>query len=212
MNIPIEDALPVSNTANNIAQSLATHGWCVTPNFVDVITLQALAAESESLWQTENFRAARVGSGRTLAQETAIRGDFILWLDQATLTPAQQRYAQQLDVLRQTLNRELFLGAIDIELHLARYPTGARYHKHRDRHAGSQARLLSCILYLNQEWNEQDGGQLRLYLNEEQPPQTLDVLPQGGTLVTFLSGDYFHEVLPARRARLSITGWMRARD
>jgi SM-20-related protein len=31
--------------------------------------------------------------------------------------------------------------------------------------------------------------------------------PRLGTLVCFLSGDYWHEVLPAARSRMSITGW-----
>jgi SM-20-related protein len=33
------------------------------------------------------------------------------------------------------------------------------------------------------------------------------VLPEGGTLVCFLSDRFHHEVLPARRERLSVTGW-----
>ena len=32
-------------------------------------------------------------------------------------------------------------------------------------------------------------------------------MPEGGTLVCFLSDRFHHEVLPARRERLSITGW-----
>ena len=39
-----------------------------------------------------------------------------------------------------------------------------------------------------------------------------DVLPEGGTLVCFLSQRFWHEVLPARRERLSLTGWFRGRS
>src|SRR5450830_1584970 len=38
-----------------------------------------------------------------------------------------------------------------------------------------------------------------------------DVVPSGGCLVVFLSGDVPHEVLPATRERLSLTGWFRRR-
>jgi SM-20-related protein len=41
--------------------------------------------------------------------------------------------------------------------------------------------------------------------------ETLDVLPEGGTLVAFLSERFQHEVLPARRERLALTGWFRRR-
>ena len=39
-----------------------------------------------------------------------------------------------------------------------------------------------------------------------------DVLPVAGTLVCFLSDRFDHEVLPATRERLALTGWFRRRD
>ena len=49
---------------------------------------------------------------------------------------------------------------------------------------------------------------MRLYLADG---RELDVLPEAGTLVVFLSADLPHEVLPATRERLSLTGWLRRR-
>ncbi len=37
------------------------------------------------------------------------------------------------------------------------------------------------------------------------------MLPQLGTLAVFLSANLPHEVLPATRERLSLTGWFRRR-
>ena len=42
--------------------------------------------------------------------------------------------------------------------------------------------------------------------------RSFDVLPRGGTLVVFLSDRFPHEVLPARRERLSLAGWFRRRS
>jgi len=39
----------------------------------------------------------------------------------------------------------------------------------------------------------------------------LQISPEGGTLVAFLSGRFEHEVLPATRERYSLTGWFRRR-
>jgi SM-20-related protein len=39
-----------------------------------------------------------------------------------------------------------------------------------------------------------------------------DVLPIGGRLVVFLSGEIPHEVLPTKKERISITGWLRNID
>ena len=63
------------------------------------------------------------------------------------------------------------------------------------------------MLYLNESWSAGDGGALRLHL----PAGQQDVLPRAGTLVAFLSGRFEHEVLPARRERLSLTGWFTRR-
>jgi SM-20-related protein len=96
----------------------------------------------------------------------------------------------------------------DLELHWALYPPGAHYARHCDRLRGSRARVVSLVLYLNESWRRRDGGALRLYLDAN---TTRDVVPRAGTLVAFLSDRFEHEVLPARRERLSVTGWLRRR-
>ena len=67
---------------------------------------------------------------------------------------------------------------------------------------------MSAVFYLNPDWQAEQGGALRLYLTDG---STHDVLPEAGTLVVFLSADLPHEVLPATRERLSLTGWFRRR-
>jgi SM-20-related protein len=60
------------------------------------------------------------------------------------------------------------------------------------------------ICYLNENWTEDDGGQLRVYF----PDQSKDFFPIAGRLVCFRSDLLEHEVLPATRERLSLTGWI----
>ncbi len=71
-------------------------------------------------------------------------------------------------------------------------------------------RKLSCVLYLNENWKPEEGGELRFYLDGN-GAEFEDVLPQGGRLVVFLSAQFVHEVLPAKRERLSIAGWFTTR-
>jgi SM-20-related protein len=76
-------------------------------------------------------------------------------------------------------------------------------------------RKISCIVYLNQDWKNEDGGQLRLYLNETDASnneKSIDILPISGRSVIFLSDTFYHEVLPARRERISLTGWFFTRQ
>ncbi|MGH8799863.1 MAG: 2OG-Fe(II) oxygenase, partial [Casimicrobiaceae bacterium] len=38
-----------------------------------------------------------------------------------------------------------------------------------------------------------------------------DIVPTGGTMVSFLAERFEHQVLPAARDRLAVTGWFRRR-
>lgn len=113
-----------------------------------------------------------------------------------------------MESLRIAMNRRLFLGLEDFESHFALYPPGAFYLKHLDRFRDDDRRMVSAVLYLNQAWLPEHGGHLRMYLEDR---GDYDVLPTGGCLVVFLSGEIPHEVLPATRDRLSLTGWFRRR-
>jgi SM-20-related protein len=115
---------------------------------------------------------------------------------------------QQFEQLRRTLNQELLLGLFEFECHLSMYQPGARYARHLDQFRDDDRRRVSCVLYLNENWCTADGGELRIYADGTYR----DVLPQGGTLVIFLSQQFEHEVLPAHRERYSLTGWFKLRQ
>ncbi|MEZ5449151.1 MAG: 2OG-Fe(II) oxygenase [Thiolinea sp.] len=78
-----------------------------------------------------------------------------------------------------------------------------------DNFRGTSARLVTVILYLNEDWQAEEGGELRLYTDDD---SYLDILPESGQLVAFLSEPFYHEVLPGSRERLSLTGWLRRRS
>lgn len=194
-----------------IAELIAGQGWCVAHDFLDGSEIEALAAEAWQLWRDGEFRAAGVGFGSGWKLRPEVRRDQVHWLDPDRLSPVQQRYFAQLESLRLALNRQLFLGLFGFEGHFAVYPIGAYYRKHLDQFAAVRYRQVTCILYLNQGWGAQDGGQLRIYLDAAGDGVAVDVVPVGGTLVCFLSATIWHEVLPAARERLSLTGWFRQR-
>jgi SM-20-related protein len=196
---------------HRIAELIASQGWGVEHNFLDPRQVAALAGEAWQLWRDGGFRHAGVGVGVERKVRPEVRQDQVHWLDPDHLSAAQQVYFAQLESLRLELNQRLFLGLFGFEGHLAVYPVGAYYRKHLDQFAAVRHRQVSCILYLNHAWRERDGGQLRLYLGADGEGGYVDVGPTGGTLVCFLSANVWHEVLPAGRERLSLTGWFRRR-
>lgn len=195
----------------SVVQQLAENGWCALPGFLSADLVQRLARDAGALYQAGQLRPAATGQGTQREVRAGLRDDAIAWLDDHPASAAQQEYLARMEELRQAANRELQLGLFDLEAHFARYPAGARYQKHFDTFQQDSRRTLSVICYLNSNWQESDGGQLRIYLDETDDSRHVGILPEGGTLACFLSHRFAHEVLPATRERLSLTGWFRRR-
>ena len=211
--MPLPDE-PAPTAPDEIAGALAEPGYVVVPDFLDETTGLALLEEIRASSERGDLHEAAVGRGGEKQVRSEIRSDHVLWLDPAELSPAQSRYWEALETVRASLNRELFLGLFDLEAHLACYPPGAFYKAHLDCHRGVSARTVSAIFYLNRDWTPDDGGLLRLYTDREAGTSGafVDIAPEFGKLVLFLSADFWHEVLPAKRERFSLTGWFRKRE
>ncbi|MBA1320288.1 2OG-Fe(II) oxygenase [Pseudomonas plecoglossicida] len=190
-----------------IVDDLASQGWSQQDDFLPAELVSALAAECRRRAGDGQLNPAGVGRGGTLEVREAIRGDHIRWLEPGE-SSACDRYLDAMDALRQAINQGLFIGLEDYECHFALYPPGAFYRRHLDRFRDDDRRAVSAVIYLNQDWQPGDGGELRMFLDDQ---RVHDVAPTAGTLVVFLSGDVPHEVLAAGRERLSLTGWFRRR-
>lgn len=190
-----------------IVDDLAAHGWSRQNIFLPLDLTRALAAECRKRHAEGELAPAAVGRGPSTEIREGIRGDHIQWIEPGQAESCD-RYLQLMDSLREAMNRHLFLGLEDFECHFAMYPPGAFYLKHVDRFRDDDRRAVSAVVYLNDGWLPEQGGQLRMYLGEDMQH---DVVPTGGCLVVFLSGEVPHEVLPATRERLSLTGWFRRR-
>lgn len=181
---------------------LVEKGWFYQEDFFDQNFCLELLAEARLL----EWKQAQIGKGDKKQEATSIRSDSIVWIEEETATPAQKNYLTQMNDLMGTLNQELYLGLKEYECHFAQYSASGFYKKHLDQHTGSQARVVSSILYLNEPKN---GGELVIY-NRENPGVIEQVItPRPGTFVCFLSNQIYHEVLPTESERFSLTGWFR---
>ncbi|WP_371930899.1 2OG-Fe(II) oxygenase [Oceanimonas sp. CHS3-5] len=180
----------------------------IFPGFLNPAQTAALRRDFATLpdWQ---LTPAGIGREHAHHNNERIRTDKTRWLDGTT--PPQQDYLALMAGLQQSLNRELFMGLRDYECHYARYDEGDFYKKHLDAFRGRSNRRVTTVLYLNNDWQADQGGELLIYAEKGAQPSHR-VMPEGGTLVCFLSERFPHEVLPARRQRLSIAGWFRIDD
>lgn len=206
-----------STNFEELVDHIAEHGFCVVNDFLPEATVSALANEAQTLKQAEVMQEAGVGREH-LSVLKEIRSDSIYWLNEDDATAAQRDYFEQMENLRLNLNQHLYLGLFGLESHLAVYPEGGFYKKHLDCFASQNPhkpqRKISCIVYLNQDWDMQDGGQLKLYLNETDESdkyKSLLISPLAGRAVIFLSDTFYHEVMPTYKERVSLTGWFLSR-
>lgn len=151
------------------------------------------------------YKQAGISSTKETHVDNTKRSDKTQWLDEDS--GALSEYLAFAEGLREYLNRSLYLGLTYYESHFSIYDKGAYYEKHLDAFKGSSNRVVTTLLYLNEDWNEIDEGQLVLY--DENDKEIHRVLPTGNTLLVFLSDKFPHEVLKTKKKRHSVAGWFR---
>ena len=194
----------MNSTFEQIADGIAEQGYAVADQFLNTSEVSDILSIQEFQAWFSNFKKAGVGKDQGHQINESIRGDYIKWIDNNSSPEPIGVYLAKLDHLRGYINQSLFLSIKDYEVHLTVYPPGAFYNRHLDQFSRDDHRKLSIICYLNQDWRPEYGGQLRIWL----AGKAVDVLPTAGRLVCFRSDLIEHEVLPATKPRLSITGWL----
>jgi len=197
--------------ARRISSGLADRGFVVVPDFLARELVTALRDEGARRRAAGEFHAATVGRAGSAEHDASIRGDSICWLGVDAATAPEGALIAQLYALSVALNGALFLGITEVEAHYACYPPGAGYLRHVDRFRDDAARVISLVLYLNDDWRDGDGGALRIYATCDATEPACELAPRGGTLVAMRSEAIAHEVLPANAERWSIAGWLRRR-
>jgi SM-20-related protein len=185
--------------------SLSQDGYFVLDNFLAPNHFAELRLRLIDLWENDQFRRAGIGKMTNFQKDAEIRGDKVFWIEEEDAVLPVKAYLDLIESLRMTVKRGLFLPLRCFESHFAVYPPGSFYKRHRDNFNKLNHRLISVVLYLNENWKAEEGGILRLY---PEGKEVVDVEPIGSRLVIFRS-DLEHEVLPCNAPRYSITGWMR---
>ena len=207
---------PISLTSDtslfeSISNDIVDKGYSIRPYALPE-NLTTLLLQHITELSDEKFKRAGVGRAKDHVISDFIRMDEICWINgNSDAGSAWVSWAESLQVY---LNRHLFLGLFSFESHFAHYAEGDFYKKHKDAFKGEGNRVLSVVVYLNPNWSADDGGELVIYDKRSTTSSIIDnskitVTPNFGTIVIFLSEEFPHEVLPAKRDRYSIAGWFR---
>jgi SM-20-related protein len=184
-------------------QQMMANGHGIIDNWLDVEALKALGISLNKRYDSAMFKKAEIGQHTEQQLAAAVRGDQIFWLTNNGSEKAEVSFLTHASSFMNYLNRTCYTGLTSNEFHYAVYEAGTNYHKHRDQFKSDRSRKFSMVLYLNEAWKTEDGGELVIYAD-----QTAKIAPLFGRLVFFQS-HLEHEVLRSNFQRKSITGWLK---
>ncbi|TXE08289.1 2OG-Fe(II) oxygenase [Gelidibacter salicanalis] len=203
----VENPLYEQIIADIISQKYAIVEDFFTDDEVQVLRQSLLDKHEEDV-----FKKAAIGNRVNEVIVKSIRGDIILWIDEAHTNAAESLFFTKINNLVGYLNKTCFLGILRKEFHYAIYPQGTFYKRHLDTFQNDDRRKLSFVCYLNEAgWLPENGGELVLYLDDDGREVEKIIYPLPGRVVIFESQVLEHEVKPVHTQRLSITGWLKTR-
>ncbi|MBK7763462.1 MAG: 2OG-Fe(II) oxygenase [Bacteroidetes bacterium] len=177
----------------------------IAENFLSLALASALKKNLNVLYASKELQSAGTGQLNELAHDIKFRSDKIYWLDKTHNDPSENQFFVIMDNFIKHLNETCYTGITNYEFHYTMYEPGTFYKKHIDQFKHNDSRQYSIIMYLNDDWKLQDGGELCIY-NEN---QIQHISPTNGKIIFFKSSELEHEVLITHKPRMSITGWLK---
>ena len=177
----------------------------IDPRFLSEKLSAGLQQNILQLQRDDMLSIAGIGNDALQDHNQKMRGDKIYWMDKSHDNIHEQEFLQLIDNFIERLNSTCYTGINAYEFHYAVYEEGSFYKKHRDQFKNDSNRKYSLISYLNENWLEEDGGQLMVY----QDASTQKISPRSQTAVFFKSDEMEHEVMQSNRTRMSISGWLK---
>jgi SM-20-related protein len=174
-------------------------------NFLSVALAGQLKGNLIAFYADKQLVMAGIGNNPELVRDKLWRNDKIFWLDRAHHNPYEDNFFELMDSFVLYLNRTCYTGITGYEFHYTMYEKGSFYKRHLDQFQNNKSRAYSMIMYLNADWEAEDGGELCIYHSDHL--QTIS--PMNGKCVFFKSSELEHEVLMTQEPRLSITGWLK---
>lgn len=183
---------------------MAENDWVILDDFLPTEVLTVSHNFLKRRLELDEFKQAGIGALNDFRVEKSIRSDEIFWLERHR-DQDLGGFFSLVDEAIAHLNRLCFLSISGSEFHLAHYPPGSFYKRHLDQFDSRSNRLISMVCYLNEDWQPEHGGELRLHASDG---AYQDVAPLPGRMILFKSDAVPHEVLLSKAHRYSITGWL----
>jgi len=195
------------NTAFDLLiESYLNNNIGIDSSFLNETLADGLQQNILQLQKDDLMIPAGIGNDEIKDPDQKMRGDKIYWMDKSHNNIYEQEFLLQVENFIDHLNSTCYTGINGYEFHYAVYEEGNFYKRHKDQFKNDSNRKYSLINYLNDNWLEEDGGQLIVYQDDTYQK----ILPHSQTAVFFKSNEMEHEVTKANRSRMSISGWLKS--
>ena len=190
---------------NTLINTFIEHRIGIVDNFLSESLALHLKDNLTSLYADKQLQSAGTGKDANFDNNKLIRSDIIYWLDRKHNDKYENSFFDLMDDFVKHLNEACYTGIKGYEFHYTLYETGSFYKKHLDQFRNNDSRQYSMIMYLNDEWEGNDGGELCIHHED----RLENISPTNGKSVFFKSNEMEHEVLVTNKPRMSITGWLK---
>lgn len=196
----------MDNIFDSIINGFIANKVGIADNFLSESLATHLKQNLEALFGNKQMKPAGTGAFENVAHDKLFRSDMIYWLDREHDDIHENSFFDLMDAFVLYLNATCYTGIKSYEFHYALYEPGSFYKKHIDQFQTNDSRKYSMIMYLNQDWEQKDGGELCIHHQSG----LQNISPKSGKTVFFQSNELEHEVLVTNKPRMSITGWLKS--
>ncbi len=190
---------------NTLIDSFIADKVGIADGFLSTSLAQHLKENLAKLYADKLMLSAGTGNEKIINHDKLVRSDVIYWLDRSHNNQYENDFFDLMDAFVLHLNSTCYTGITGYEFHYTLYEKGSFYKKHMDQFQHNGSRAYSMVMYLNAEWKQNDGGELRIHHQDSEQ----NISPLNGKSVFFKSSELAHEVLVTNELRMSITGWLK---
>ncbi|XP_029973202.1 prolyl hydroxylase EGLN3 isoform X2 [Salarias fasciatus] len=201
-----------------VVPALLSRGFCYVDGLLGEVAGGAVLEQVRDMHRSGALQDGRLASSAPGVHRRNVRGDKIAWVSGA------ERGCEAVNFLLNLIDKLVSMCAGRLgtgtgtgagagtsirersKAMVACYPgNGTGYVKHVDNH-NYDGRRITCIYYLNKDWNAKHGGVLRIF--PEGKSYVVDIQPLFDRLLLFWSDRRNpHEVQPSYATRYAITVW-----
>ncbi|KAK3084096.1 hypothetical protein FSP39_008072 [Pinctada imbricata] len=209
------DPIDADSLGKNVLKGLTSNKYFVVDGVFKKSHLHSVLHEIDTLEEKSSFVQGQLSGGRTSGDDsrkvtaTGIRSDKIVWVEgNESHMPNISRVVKKMDSILTafSLSQSKLCISGRTKAMVACYPGNGTYYRRHVDNPNKDGRVITCILYLNKDWDVKDGGLLRIF--DENGDDYHDVAPLFNRLLFFWSDSRNpHEVQPSHRSRYAITVW-----